>query len=127
MRSIEIHFVYSTVHFSVGIGHRSVPSGGELHASQVLTIEPGFYLKDKYGIRIENCYETVPVQVASGATNFLGFEVEISELFSAKFKYLLQLRPTANYRWETQNFHSFWQIFAILYNFFGKLKWKPVK
>lgn len=66
---------YLNVHEGpIGIGHRSVLSGGELHASQVLTIEPGFYLKENYGIRIENCYETVPVKVQSGAQNYLGFE-----------------------------------------------------
>ncbi|UMM12394.1 hypothetical protein L5515_001193 [Caenorhabditis briggsae] len=66
---------YLNVHEGpIGIGHRSVPSGGELHASQVLTIEPGFYRKEHYGIRIENCYETVSVNVLSGAPNFLGFQ-----------------------------------------------------
>uniref|UniRef100_A0A8R1HUQ0 Uncharacterized protein n=1 Tax=Caenorhabditis japonica TaxID=281687 RepID=A0A8R1HUQ0_CAEJA len=58
----------------IGIGHRIVPNGGELHAGQVLTIEPGFYAKGKYGIRIENCYETVSTEVLSGAKNFLTFK-----------------------------------------------------
>lgn len=66
---------YLNVHEGpIGIGHRSVPTGGELHASQVLTIEPGFYAKEKYGIRIENCYETVEAVVMSKAQNFLTFK-----------------------------------------------------
>ncbi|EGT53911.1 hypothetical protein CAEBREN_32087 [Caenorhabditis brenneri] len=65
---------YLNVHEGpIGIGHRSVYTGGELHTGQVLTIEPGFYLKENYGIRIENCYETIPVNVISGAKNFVGF------------------------------------------------------
>uniref|UniRef100_A0A1I7UIW7 Peptidase_M24_C domain-containing protein n=1 Tax=Caenorhabditis tropicalis TaxID=1561998 RepID=A0A1I7UIW7_9PELO len=39
----------------------------------MLFIEPGFYLKEKYGIRIENCYETVKCSVPSGNENFIGF------------------------------------------------------
>ncbi|CAI2311861.1 unnamed protein product [Caenorhabditis sp. 36 PRJEB53466] len=66
---------YLNVHEGpIGIGHRSLPTGGELHPGQVLTIEPGFYAKGRYGIRIENCYETVPTTVASGASNFLTFK-----------------------------------------------------
>lgn len=41
----------------------------------MLTIEPGFYAKEKYGIRIENCYETVEAVVMSKAQNFLTFKV----------------------------------------------------
>ncbi|CAD6184358.1 unnamed protein product [Caenorhabditis auriculariae] len=59
----------------IGIGFRSVASGGEIHPSQVLTIEPGYYLEEKYGIRIENCYETVKAEnVPSKATNFVTFK-----------------------------------------------------
>lgn len=66
---------YLNVHEGpIGIGHRSVSMGGEIHASQVLTIEPGYYYKNNYGIRIENCYETLSVTVPSGATNFIGFK-----------------------------------------------------
>ncbi|CAJ0944804.1 unnamed protein product, partial [Mesorhabditis belari] len=42
-----------------GISYR-VSAGDEgLQAGMVLTIEPGYYLPGKYGIRIENCYELV--------------------------------------------------------------------
>ncbi|CAB3408419.1 unnamed protein product [Caenorhabditis bovis] len=58
----------------IGIGHRIVSTGGELHVGQVITIEPGYYLPKKYGIRIENCYEIVSAQVKSREKNFLAFK-----------------------------------------------------
>uniref|UniRef100_A0A1I7W8Y3 Peptidase_M24 domain-containing protein n=1 Tax=Heterorhabditis bacteriophora TaxID=37862 RepID=A0A1I7W8Y3_HETBA len=44
-----------------GIGHRIMQSGSDawIREGMVITIEPGFYLDGKWGIRIENCYENV--------------------------------------------------------------------
>ena len=40
----------------------------------VVTIEPGYYEPNNFGIRIENCYELVEAKgLPSGATNFLAF------------------------------------------------------
>lgn len=42
----------------------------------VVTIEPGYYETEKFGIRIENCYELVAVNsdsLPSQATNFITF------------------------------------------------------
>lgn len=56
------------------IGHRTAAYGSDcwIREGMVLTIEPGYYLVGKWGIRIENCYEVVKAKVASGA-DFLGF------------------------------------------------------
>ncbi|CAI5440092.1 unnamed protein product [Caenorhabditis angaria] len=58
----------------IGISTAAARPGGELKVGQVITIEPGYYLPGSYGIRIENCYETVKTSVPSGADNFLGFK-----------------------------------------------------
>ncbi|KHJ95267.1 peptidase, M24 family, partial [Oesophagostomum dentatum] len=41
------------------VGHRQYLSGSDswVREGMVLTIEPGYYLVGKWGIRIENCYE----------------------------------------------------------------------
>ncbi|CAJ0565051.1 unnamed protein product, partial [Mesorhabditis spiculigera] len=43
----------------IGISYRTSNQDGQLKAGQILTIEPGYYLPGKYGIRIENCYELI--------------------------------------------------------------------
>ncbi|KAK6727883.1 hypothetical protein RB195_005511 [Necator americanus] len=57
------------------IGHRQNVYGSDtwVREGMVLTIEPGYYLEGKWGIRIENCYEVVKVTVPSEA-DFLGFK-----------------------------------------------------
>ncbi|KAJ1345983.1 hypothetical protein KIN20_000637 [Parelaphostrongylus tenuis] len=59
---------------TASIGHRAVNTGSDywVREGMVLTIEPGYYLVGKWGIRIENCYEVVKAKVPSGA-DFLGF------------------------------------------------------
>ncbi|VDM57224.1 unnamed protein product [Angiostrongylus costaricensis] len=59
---------------TVRIGHRAVNTSPDywIREGMVLTIEPGYYLVDKWGTRIENCYEVVKAKVPSGA-DFLGF------------------------------------------------------
>jgi len=50
--------------------------GGEhgLAKGQVITIEPGYYLEGRWGIRIENCYEIVGAEgLGSGVTDYLTF------------------------------------------------------
>ncbi|PIO62149.1 hypothetical protein TELCIR_16308 [Teladorsagia circumcincta] len=56
------------------IGHRTAAYGCDawIREGMILTIEPGYYLEGKWGIRIENCYEIVKADVPSGA-DFLGF------------------------------------------------------
>uniref|UniRef100_A0A915LY57 Aminopeptidase n=1 Tax=Meloidogyne javanica TaxID=6303 RepID=A0A915LY57_MELJA len=47
-----------------------------LKKGNVVTIEPGYYEENNFGIRIENCYEIVEAKnLQSGAKNFLEFEV----------------------------------------------------
>lgn len=48
----------SLYHVAVGISYRR-HTEGLIRAGMVLTIEPGFYLPEKWGVRIENCYEVV--------------------------------------------------------------------
>ncbi|KAL6728989.1 hypothetical protein Aduo_000085 [Ancylostoma duodenale] len=57
------------------IGHRQSLTGPDswVREGMVLTIEPGYYLEGKWGVRIENCYEVVKATVPSGA-DFLGFK-----------------------------------------------------
>ncbi|WKX90549.1 hypothetical protein Q1695_009413 [Nippostrongylus brasiliensis] len=66
---------YLNVHEGpASIGHRTAAYGSDcwVREGMVLTIEPGYYLVGKWGIRIENCYEVVKAKVPSGA-DFLGF------------------------------------------------------
>nr|CAD2183748.1 unnamed protein product [Meloidogyne enterolobii] len=47
-----------------------------LKKGNVVTIEPGYYEENNFGIRIENCYEIVEAKnLQSGSKNFLEFEV----------------------------------------------------
>ncbi|RCN50361.1 peptidase, M24 family, partial [Ancylostoma caninum] len=57
------------------IGHRQSLTGPDswVREGMVLTIEPGYYLEGKWGVRIENCYEVVKATVPSGA-DFLRFK-----------------------------------------------------
>lgn len=71
-----LQFIFLMKYFSVhegpaGIGFRLKYAG--IQAGMILTIEPGYYLPGKWGIRIENCYEVVASKVPSGAQNFLTF------------------------------------------------------
>lgn len=56
------------------------PSGGQagteepLHASMILSNEPGYYKAGSFGIRIENLVVVVPVDIADGEQPILGFE-----------------------------------------------------
>ena len=69
----DISLFYLTL-FPVGIGFRS-STPGNLHPSEVITIEPGYYEEGKFGIRIENCYEIVKAEkLPSTADNYLTFE-----------------------------------------------------
>uniref|UniRef100_A0AC34QG06 Xaa-Pro aminopeptidase n=2 Tax=Panagrolaimus sp. JU765 TaxID=591449 RepID=A0AC34QG06_9BILA len=59
----------------IGISYRTSHPDGGLHAGQVITIEPGYYETDNFGIRIENCYEIVGAGPLPGANSgFLTFE-----------------------------------------------------
>uniref|UniRef100_A0A1I8BRX5 AMP_N domain-containing protein n=1 Tax=Meloidogyne hapla TaxID=6305 RepID=A0A1I8BRX5_MELHA len=56
------------------IGYRERNFG--LKKGNVVTIEPGYYEENNFGIRIENCYEIVEAKnLKSGYKNFLEFEV----------------------------------------------------
>ncbi|VBB28664.1 unnamed protein product [Acanthocheilonema viteae] len=58
----------------VGITFRKYEKEGGIRKGNVITIEPGFYVEGKWGIRIENCYEVVAAdKVRSNAKNFLTF------------------------------------------------------
>ncbi|CAD5209001.1 unnamed protein product [Bursaphelenchus xylophilus] len=66
---------FSNVHeYPPQIGFRlRIPEAG-IYKGHVLTIEPGYYETDAFGIRIENCYEIVEAtNLESGAKNFLAF------------------------------------------------------
>ncbi|CAK5112256.1 unnamed protein product [Meloidogyne enterolobii] len=66
-----------------GVGHflnvHEIPRSTEkfgLKKGNVVTIEPGYYEENNFGIRIENCYEIVEAKnLQSGSKNFLEFEV----------------------------------------------------
>ncbi|CAJ0606207.1 unnamed protein product [Cylicocyclus nassatus] len=57
------------------IGYQQAAGGIQLWVREgmVLTIELGYCVEGKWGIRIENCYEVVEATVPSGA-DFLGFK-----------------------------------------------------
>ncbi|VDN03846.1 unnamed protein product [Thelazia callipaeda] len=94
--------------FAHGVGHGvghflNVHEGpGGIHKGNVITIEPGFYVEDKWGIRIENCYEVVSAnKTCSNGKNFLAFSpltlvpiqkslVDISLLSSEEIEWLNQ-------------------------------------
>uniref|UniRef100_A0A9J2PEC9 Aminopeptidase P N-terminal domain-containing protein n=1 Tax=Ascaris lumbricoides TaxID=6252 RepID=A0A9J2PEC9_ASCLU len=58
-----------------GIAYRRYSPEGGIHKGMILTIEPGCYLEDKWGVRFENCYEVVNApRLRSGAENYLIFE-----------------------------------------------------
>uniref|UniRef100_A0A915Q3N2 Aminopeptidase P N-terminal domain-containing protein n=1 Tax=Setaria digitata TaxID=48799 RepID=A0A915Q3N2_9BILA len=58
----------------IGITFRKYEKEGGIHKGNVITIEPGFYVEGKWGIRIENCYEVVTAdKIPSKAGNFLAF------------------------------------------------------
>ncbi|XGW19703.1 hypothetical protein V3C99_003501 [Haemonchus contortus] len=57
---------------SIGFRTASYESDAWIREGMILTIEPGYYLRGKWGTRIENCYEVVRANVPSGA-DFLGF------------------------------------------------------
>ncbi|GMT00845.1 hypothetical protein PENTCL1PPCAC_23019, partial [Pristionchus entomophagus] len=64
------HFL--NVHEAPGISHRRFTESNLLYEGVVITIEPGLYIENKWGIRIENVYELVKAVVPSGAS-FLTF------------------------------------------------------
>ncbi|PAV60225.1 hypothetical protein WR25_21475 [Diploscapter pachys] len=67
--------MYLNVHEGpIGIGFRTMSRHGDLKSGNVITIEPGYYLPQHYGVRIENCYELVSAEVNSGSKDFLRFE-----------------------------------------------------
>lgn len=56
------------------IGSRMESIKFGLTKGTVVTIEPGYYEQNKFGIRIENCYELIEAKnLSSGAINFLAF------------------------------------------------------
>ncbi|VDO68153.1 unnamed protein product [Haemonchus placei] len=57
---------------SIGFRTASYESDAWIREGMILTIEPGYYLRGKWGTRIENCYEVVRAEVPSDAA-FLGF------------------------------------------------------
>ena len=63
-------YLHSTSH---GVGHflnvHEGPRGGFLYPGRIITNEPGYYAKDKFGIRIEN-----EILVVDKGNNKLGFE-----------------------------------------------------
>jgi Xaa-Pro aminopeptidase len=63
-------YLHSTSH---GVGHflnvHEGPRGGYLYPGRIITNEPGYYAKDKFGIRIEN-----EILVVDKGNNKLGFE-----------------------------------------------------
>jgi len=67
------HFL--NVHeFPPSIGYRFVNSQNALKKGMVVTIEPGYYETDNFGIRIENAFEVVEKkELESKATNFVTF------------------------------------------------------
>ncbi|EPB70630.1 hypothetical protein ANCCEY_10259 [Ancylostoma ceylanicum] len=70
-----IGHTHKACNVAASIGHRQSLSGPDswVREGMVLTIEPGYYLEGKWGVRIENCYEVVKATVPSGA-DFLGFK-----------------------------------------------------
>jgi Xaa-Pro aminopeptidase len=67
------HFL--NVHeFPPSIGYRQVNAQNILRKGTIVTIEPGYYDPNHFGIRIENDYEMVEATgLESKATNFLAF------------------------------------------------------
>lgn len=67
------HFL--NVHeFPPSIGYRSVNSQNLIKKGSIVTIEPGYYDPNNFGIRIENGYELIEATgLESKATNFLKF------------------------------------------------------
>ncbi|VDN53369.1 unnamed protein product [Dracunculus medinensis] len=58
----------------VQISYRNYNPCGAIEKGMVLTIEPGFYLEDEWGIRIENCYEVVSAEnLRSGSNDYVAF------------------------------------------------------
>ncbi|KAK6026695.1 peptidase, M24 family [Ostertagia ostertagi] len=71
---IRLGHIVKACNVAASIGHRAAAYGCDswIREGMVLTIEPGYYLEGKWGVRIENCYEIVKADVPSGA-DFLGF------------------------------------------------------
>lgn len=67
------HFL--NVHeFPPSIGYRQMSTENTMRKGMIVTIEPGYYETDNFGIRIENAYEMIEAtNLESEATNFIAF------------------------------------------------------
>ena len=70
--------------FAVGIGFRTMSRHGDLKSGNVITIEPGYYLPQHYGVRIENCYEVEKINHFSALRSYIS--ISIVKLYERVFK-----------------------------------------